>query len=219
MPSYLQSPLALLPFLAVLGVGLAVLGTAVGATTPHAASGPGTAFVVSEDNVTVEQGDQQVTVVDNMTRVDSIEIERQGSGTYQVNTETEDPLTDSERSHAEAIARDNATVQQVLRDVEQYELTVEPIHKLTADSVRTTTVTGFNSTSMESETAEGEETFTLTVEDGDETGTVTIDRHPEYVKDEAAIRIRNPSTDEVYYSATVDLENETVTEITDWRSD
>jgi hypothetical protein len=219
MASDLQSRLTLLVVLAVLGVGLAVIGTAVGATTPHAASGAGTAFVVSEDNVTVEQGDQQVTIVDNITRVDSIEIEQQGSGTYQVNTETEDPLTDSERSHAKAIAHNNATVQQVLQDLEQYELTVEPIHKLTVDSGQTTTFTGLNSTSMESETAEGEETFTLTVEDSDETGTVTIDRHPEYVKDEATIRIRNPSTGEMYYSATVDLENETVTDITDWRSD
>jgi len=219
MASDLQSRLTLLVVLAVLGVGLAVIGTAVGDTTPHDPSGPGTAFVVSEDNVTVEQGDQQVTVVDNMTRVDSIEIEQQGSGTYQVNTETEDPLTDSERSHAKAIAHDNATVQQVLQGVEQYELTVEPIHKLTVDSVQTTTFTGLNSTSMENETAEGAETFTLTVEDSDETGTVTVDRHPEYVKGEAAIRIRNPSTDEMYYSATVDLENETVTDITDWRSD
>ena len=48
------------------------------------------------------------------------------------------------------------------------------------------------------------------------TGTVTIDRDPKYVEDEAVVRIRDPATDEMYYSATVDLENETVTEITEW---
>ncbi|MDQ2055542.1 hypothetical protein [Halobellus sp. H-GB7] len=204
--------------LAALGVGLAVLGTAAGATVPLAASGPGAAFVVSEDNVTFEQGDQQAIVLDNMTRIDSIEIDQQGSGTYQVNTETKDPLTDSERSQAKAIARDNATVQQALQDLDQYELTVEPVHKLTVDSVQTMTLTGLNSTSMDSETAAGEKTFSLTVEDSDKTGTVTIDRDPEYVEDEAAVRIRDPATGETCYSATVDLENETVTDTTDWCS-
>lgn len=219
MTSDLRSRLTLLMVLAVLGAGLAAIGTAVGATAPLAASGPGAAFVVSEDNVTFEQGDQRATVLDNMTRIDSIEIEQQGSGTYHVNTETDDPLMDSERSQAKAIARDNATVQQALQDLDQYELTVEPIHKLTVDSVQTTAFTGLNSTSMGSETAKGEETFTLTVKDSDETGTVTIDRDPQYVEDGAVVRIRSPATDEMYYSATVDLENETVTDITDWRSD
>ena len=219
MTSDLRSRLTLLVTLAVLGVGLAVIGTAVGATTPLAGSESDAAFVVSEDNITFEQGDQRATVLDNMTRVDSIEIEQQGSGTYQVNTETEAPLTDSERSQGKAIARDNATVQQALQDLDQYKLIVEPIHKLTTDSIQTTTVTGLNNTSMDSETVDGAGTFTLTMKDSNETGTVTIDRDPEYVEDEAVVRIRNPGTDEMYYSATVDLENETVTDITDWRSD
>ncbi|SDY93188.1 hypothetical protein [Halopenitus persicus] len=219
MTSDLRSRLILLVVLAVLGVGLAVIGTTVGATTTLTDSGPGAAFVVSEDNVTFEHGDQQATVLDNMSRVDSIEIEQQNSGTYQVNTEAEDPLTDSDRSRAKAIARNNATVQKALQNLDQYELTVDPIHKLTVDSARTTTFTGLNNTSMDSETPEGEETFTLTVEETDETGTVTIDRDPEYVEDEVVVRIHDPAADEMYYSITVDLENETVTDITDWRSD
>jgi len=219
MTSNLWSRLTLLVVLTALGVGLAIIGNAVGATTPLAASEQGSAFVVSEDNVTFEQGNQRSTLLNNMSQIDSIEIEHQGSGTYQVDTKTEDPLMDSERSQAKAIARDNATVQQTLQDLDQYELTVGPIHKLTADSAQTTAFTGLNNTSMGGETAEGAETFTLTVKDSDETGTVTIDRDPEYVEDEAVVRIRDPVTDEIDYSVTVDLENEAVIEITDWRSD
>lgn len=219
MTSDLWSRLILLVVLTALGVGLAVLGNAVGVTTPLAASEQGAVFVVSEDNVTLEQDNQRATLINNMTRVDSIEIEQRGTGTYHVNTEAENPLADSERSQAKAIVRDNATVQQALRDLDQYELTVEPIHKLTADSAQTTAFTGLNNTSIEGETAENEETFTLSVENRNETGMVAIERDPQYVEDEAAVRVGDSATDETYYSATVDLENETVTDITDWRSD
>lgn len=215
MISELRSRLTLLAVLAVFGVGLAVIGTAVGATTPLTA-GSGAAFVVSEDNVTFEHGDQQATVVDDVNRIDSIEIEQRDSGTYRVNTETDDPLTDSERSQAEAIARENATLQQALRDLDRYKMTVEPIHKLPVDSAQPTTVTGLTNTSTAGETPDGAETFSISVEDGHETGTVTIDRTPEYVEDEVVVRIRDPATDEMYYSVTVDLENETVTDITEW---
>lgn len=218
MTSDLRSRLTVLVILGVLGVGLAVIGTEVGATTHLTASGSGATFVVSEDNVTFEHGDQQATVLGNMTRVDSVKIEQQGSGTYQVNTETDDPLTDRERSQAKAIARDNATVQESLQDLDQYELTVEPIHKLTVDSAQTRSFTGLNNSSIDGETAEGEETFSLTVEDSDETGTVTIDRDPEYVEGEAVVRLRDPATDEMYYSATVNLENETVIDFTEWET-
>jgi len=219
MTSNLWSRLTLLVVLAALGVGLAVIGNAIGATTRLAVSEQGSAFVVSEDNVTFEQGNQRSTLLNNMSQVDSIEIEHQGSGTYQVDKKTEDPLMDSERSQAKAIARDNATVQQTLRDLDQYELTVEPIHKLTADSAQTTAFTGLNNTSMDGGTTEKEETFTLSVKDSNETGMVTVNRDPQYVEDEAVVRIRDSATDQMYYSATVDLENETVTDITNWRSD
>jgi hypothetical protein len=214
MMSELRSRLTLLVVLALLGVGLAVIGTSVGATSPLAA-GSGAAFVVSEDNVTFEHGDQRATVVDNMTHIDSMEIEQQGSGTYKIHTETEAPLTDSERSQAKTIARNNATVQQALEDLPQYVVTVEPIQKLTADSAQTGNLTIAN-TSTDIETAEGEQTFTGWVEESDETDTVTIDRNAEFVEDEAVVRITDPATDESYYSITVDLENETVTDITEW---
>ncbi|OYR99296.1 hypothetical protein DJ71_00125, partial [Halorubrum sp. E3] len=169
MTSDLWSRLTLLVVLAALGVSLAVIGSAVGATTPLAASEPSAAFVVSEDNVTFERGNQRAILLDNTTGVDSIEIEQQGSGTYHVNAEAKNPLTDSERNQAKAIARGNATVQQTLQDLGQYELTVGPIRKLTVDSAQTTSFTGLTNTSRDGEKVGEEETFTLPVKDSNET--------------------------------------------------
>jgi hypothetical protein len=79
--------------------------------------------------------------------------------------------------------------------------------------------TGLNTTSTDGEITGSEKTVSLTVADANETGTVIIDRDPEYVEDEAVIGIRDLATDETYYSVTVDLDNETITDITEWRSD
>lgn len=209
MTAELRYRLILLVSLVILGVGLAVIGTAVGATAPFI-PGSDTSFVVSEDRIVFEHGDQQAPVIDNMSSVDNIKIERQDSGTYQINTETDDPLSDGERHLAKTIARNNGTIQQALGDMERYNITAEPIRKLTADSAQTTSVTGLNNTSMGGETVE--KTFTVS-EDSNETDTVSIDRDPEYVEGEAIVRIRDDDTGETDYSVTVDLQNKTVTDL------
>lgn len=212
--SKMPSHLTLLVVLALLGVGFAIIGTSFGATSPLAA-GSGAAFVVSEDSVTFETGNQRAAIVDNMTHIESIKIEQQGSGTYKIHTETEDPLTDSERSRAKTIARNNVTVQRALENSPQYVVTVEPIQKLTADSAQTGNLTLTN-TPTDIGTVDGEEIFTASVEESDESGTVTIDRNSQFVEDKVVVRIRNPATGESYYSITVNLDNETVTEIKEW---
>lgn len=217
MGSELRSRLALLVGLTLLGVGLAGVATAVGAPAALTAADPGTAFVVSEENVTVEHGDQQTTVAANTTHLDRIMIEQRGSGTYHVDTETAAPLTASDRSHAKAIARTNATVRQALTQLDAYTLTVSPIRNLTTDSAQAVTITGLATNTTDEATATADETFTISVNDTD-TDTVTIDRDPEYVEHEARVSIRNPATDERYVSATVNFQNETVIDVTDWRS-
>ncbi len=201
--------------LAVLGVGLAVVGTSVGATSPLATSDSGTAFVISEQNITLEHGGQQATVVNNMSGVDHIEIERQGDGAYRVHTDTEQPISDSERRLATTVARNNATVSQALAELDRYELTVEPIRKLTMDSAQTMTLTGATQQSSTTESDARNATYSFSVEN--QNGSVTVDRDPTYVEDEVSVRIRDPRRDELYYAVTVDLHNETVTAVTDWR--
>lgn len=222
MTTDLRSRFAVLVGLAILGVGLAVIGTAVGATGFLTDDRGDAGFTVSEENVTFSDGDQEVTVVDNMTRVDRLEVEKVETGTYHVITETENPVTDSERRRAKAIIKRNETVRQALDDLDGYELTVEPVHKLTADSMVTENFTTANdSTSSDfvsnNETEDEEATYTFSVES--EEGNVTVNRDPTYVENEVVVWIRHPVADDVYYTVDVDLENSTVVEITEWDDD
>jgi len=215
MTSELRSRLALLVILAVLGVGLAVIGTTVGATNPLFSSNQDAAFVVSEDNISFEHGDQQTTVINNMTQVESVEIKQQNDGAYQVNTETDTPLTDNERSQAKTTARNNATVRRALHELDRYNMSVEPIHKLSVDSAQSMNTTSLNTTATTGKSTDKPETFIISVEDSNETDTVTVDRTPEYVEHEVIVRIRDSVTDELYYSVRIDLEAETVVDITE----
>ncbi|APX00322.1 hypothetical protein CHINAEXTREME_20610 (plasmid) [Halobiforma lacisalsi AJ5] len=147
-----------------------------------------------------------------MSHVNQIEIERQDGGTFHVNTTTEQPLTESDRRDAQAIARNNETVQQALADVEQYKMSVNPIQKISADAMQTTTISGLNETSTNNST----ETTTFSVSTEGQNKSVTIDREPTYLEDEVSVRVLDPSSDETHYSITVNLETETVTGITDW---
>jgi hypothetical protein len=45
---------------------------------------------------------------------------------------------------------------------------------------------------------------------------VTVDRSPSYVEDVAVVWVTPPDQEDPRYSVTVDLTNETVTDITDW---
>ncbi|WP_238593413.1 hypothetical protein [Natronobacterium lacisalsi] len=189
-----------------------MVGTAVGVSTPLADSQPNSTFVVSEENVTLEHGDERAAVVEDMSHVNQIEIERQDGGTFHVNTTTEQPLTESDRRDAQAIARNNETVQQALADVEQYKMSVNPIQKISADAMQTTTISGLNETSTNNST----ETTTFSVSTEGQNKSVTIDREPTYLEDEVSVRVLDPSSDETHYSITVNLETETVTGITDW---
>lgn len=213
MPSDPRSRLGLLVGLVLFGVGLAVAGSALGATAPL--GDDGTAFVVSDRNVTLEHGDQRTTVVDDMSGVGRVEIERLGGGSYRVDTEAEQPVTDSERRRAVAIAKANASVKLALDGMDRYDLTVEPIRKLTkTDSISYTVL---NATEAENMSVDGEnETFIVSVDDADDS--VTVDRDPTYVENEVVVRARDPEG-ETRYTATVNLENGTVVDVSDRQDD
>ena len=210
--------------LAALGVGLAVVGTTVGTTNPLTNAGSSASFVVSDQNVTFERGDQQATVVDDMTGVDHVEIERQGNGVFRVNATATRVVSARERRRAKAIARNNATVERMLAKVERYELTVEPIRKLTVDDVHSVNATLQNSTTSAGEAHAGDYTFTVSVENQststfaseNRTGSVSVDREPSYVENAVSVRIGDPTGADIYYAVTVDLENGTVVDVTDW---
>jgi len=206
----LRARLALLAGLALLGVGLAVTGATVDATDSFRDAESSPAFVVSEQNVTFEDGDKQTTVVGNMERVDSLEVKRTNGRQYTVHTATADPVSPAERRRAKEIARDNETIQRSLAKLHRYELTVDPIHKLTAESsVRLNGTASAGDVESDNGT-----TYTFDVTKSD--GSVVVDRDPDYVDGEVAVRVSNPVADELYFSVIVDLETNEVVDTTGW---
>jgi len=201
--------------LAILGVGLAGFGTAFGVTGPIAADDPGGEFVVSDQNVTFSAQGQEGTIVQNLSNVTTIEIKEADDGQFAVTTERDQPLTDAERERAREIARRNETVRGALEDMDEYELIVEPIHKI--DELKTTQISGEVSTVNESE---GISKINLTGDSlSERDDAVVVQRDPSYVDDEAVVRISHPDEDEptdLKYSVSIDLATETVTDITDW---
>ncbi|WP_256392980.1 hypothetical protein [Natronoarchaeum rubrum] len=209
-----RSRLVFLLGLAVLGIALAGIGTAFGVTAPIAADDPSGEFVVSDQNVTFSTQSQEDTVVRNLSNVTTIEIEESTDGRFTVSTERDRPLTDAERERAKAIARGNDTVRRALDAMGEYELAVEPIHKI--DELSTTQISGDVSTVNESEGI-----FKINLSDDSLTerdDAVVVDRDPTYVDDEAIVRVRHSNGDaptDLKYSVSVDLAAGTVTDITE----
>lgn len=213
MLSDVRARLLVLVGLAVLGVALAGMGTVLG-VTGFATDADATArFVVSEDNVTVSDGGEEVTVVENMSDVGAIRIAETDSRHFEVSTETDSPLTDAERERAREIARANDTVARYLADAEGYELAVDPVRKLDLGSVNRT-----DASLSEADGTNASYTIETVTSDG-EGGTLVVQRNSSYAADRAVVRVYRPSDDsrdEQKYSIDVDLANGTVTDITDW---
>lgn len=215
MLSALRSRALLLVVCAAIGVGLALAGTSVGATDSITTDSAGPEFVVADENVTFQHADGHETVVQNVSDLERIEFERVDD-TFQIRTERVQPLTETERETALTVARDNASVRQAMAKLGDYEMTVEPIRKLTASeniSMNATPADEYDGdATFENATAE---TFVI---EGSRDGTVTVDRDPDYVEDEAVVGIADVNTD-TEYSVVIDLETETVIDGIDWESE
>lgn len=205
--------------LAVLGLGLAGAGAALGVGGPVTADESSLGVAVGEGNVTLSDGGREMTVLNDTRGVEAIELRTRG-GDLVVDTERASPLTAAERERARAVVRANATMRRHLDAMGAYELVVEPIPKLgTTDE----DVTVYNVTRVGNGSAESA-TFRVVGEAGDgsaSTGSrgddsVTLRRDRTYVEDRASVGVRDPTTGEETYSVTVDLRTETVTRITDW---
>lgn len=202
--------------LAALGVGLALTGSAFGVGS-DALRGDGPAVSV-DDDLTVTEGTDEVVVVENVSTIDSVAVEASDGGTIRFETERRRGLSADERAQAEAIARDNETVDRALAALSDPRVAVEPIVELEADASRTVDVTGrANETVTTTESTSDTFTFTVnatTVREGD--GTVVVDRKPSHAPNRASVRIVDGPEGDVRYAATVDLQNETVTGVVDW---
>ncbi|ELY63152.1 hypothetical protein [Natrinema versiforme] len=214
MNEVVRSRLLVLVGLAVIGVGLAGVGTALGVAEPLATTGTSAEFVVAEDNVTFATGDESETVVDDLSNVSEITIEETDTGEFTVQTTEERPLTDSERERARTIAMTNETVKTELGEMDTYELSVEPIRKLSVDAF---SQESYDVAGGLNETNNGTVIIGTTDDGGD--GSITVERDPSYVQDRANVRIRQPNASdrhELQYTVDIDVANGTVTDITDW---
>ncbi|SFS54206.1 hypothetical protein [Halostagnicola kamekurae] len=219
MNEVIRSRMLVLVGLAVIGVGLAGIGTTLGMTGPLSSTGTPAEFVVSDDNITFTSDDIQETVVDDLSNVSKITVEETDSGQYTIQTKEDQPLDEKERKRARTIAMTNETVNEALEEMDRYELSVEPVQKLnlSASSVQSyDTVIGVNET--KDTTASSNMTIVNTTDDHSDES-VIIGRSPSYVEDRAVVRIRHPGEDsphDLKYTVDIDLADRTVTDITDW---
>ncbi|MFC7081282.1 hypothetical protein [Halorussus caseinilyticus] len=209
MTADVRSRLVVLLVLAVVGVGLAGVGTTFGVADPITETGPRTEFVVSERNITFSQGDRNRTVIDNTSHATEIKITEVDSGRFLVN-KTATPFTSTERRRAKAIVRRNATVDTRLQALDGYRLTVTPVYTLNVSAE--TIAAGTDRTNTTGTSVYAVEP----AETDDRAGTVVVQRTTRYAPDEAVVEVRRRDSSELQYAIRVDLTNETVVDVTDW---
>ncbi|ELZ30197.1 hypothetical protein C475_00642 [Halosimplex carlsbadense 2-9-1] len=200
--------------LAVLGGGAGYAGTALGVAGPLSEAAPAGEFRVSDSGVTLSGTNGTVTVVENMTGVTAVEMSATDDR-LAVET-TEGPLSPTDRDRAKAIARSDERVRQRLAELDEYELTVEPIYGISADRAGSMNVsvdgnwteTGANGT--ESGGTRAFEVRNATIETGDGSVTVSEQSYDGHVE----VEIRT-ATGAVAYEAQVDLETEEVVVVTE----
>ncbi|QLH77173.1 hypothetical protein HZS55_07635 [Halosimplex rubrum] len=200
--------------LAVLGGGAGYAGTALGVGGSLTDQAPAGEFRVSDSGVSVSGTSGNVTVVENMTGVTAVEMSAT-DGRLAVET-AEGPLSPADRERAKAIARSDERVRQRVAELDEYELTVEPIYGISADRVRSTnvsvdgnwTVTAENGTEVGGVGTFEVENATVETRDGSVTvGEQSYDGHVE-------VEIRN-ETGAVAVEVQVDLANEEVVVVTE----
>lgn len=161
------------------------------------------AVTVDDDSVVVSDGDEQQVAVENMSWVQSVEISGQ-NGQYRIEMARERPFTSEQRSTAREIAR---TSDAVPINLTAYDLAIEPIPRLSADSahsVEVSNITDSDGTFKTDGIAFGERS-------------VTIDTGRSYVEEQLNVRVLG-SDGEARVSLVVDLTTGTVVDVTDFRT-
>ncbi|SER09676.1 hypothetical protein [Natrinema salaciae] len=200
MSNDIGATLLFLGGLVALSVVFAGVGTSFGQTDPLREGGPTPKFVVSDENVSFADGERTATVVENLSRVGRIEIERRDDGGVHIST-----APDQQRERAKAIATANATVRDRLDEVGDYRLTVAHTYRVEA----------MNATARDA--GDDAATFELRRDtaSSDEDGVVVVERAPAADDGTVTLQVEHADSGEVRYSVRVDLTNGTVTQITE----
>jgi len=203
--------------LALVGIGIGWAGTAAGLGGQITDTGSAPAFVVSGNDVTFSDSEREITVLEDFSEEQRIEITERDGG-LRIETESTNPLTEAERERALEIARGNETVQRRLAEMDAYELSVEPIKGVPEDAMNRVSL----NVSAEDVTAvdESDGRFRVdleenaTVEASEDSVTISPGDQT-YVEDDVYVEIRDPDTNEVRYKTQVNLPEERVVIVSD----
>ena len=175
--------------LAVLGVGLAGLGTAIGVPAPTA-DDSASEFAFEDENLTYSDGETEVEILDGTSRIETVEFDYTADG-VEVAVDEQRPLSESERNRAREVALENETVRKHLDDFGdgEYVTTVEPIRKVSA-----TASVDINDARPADETVETDGNATaFTVSYDENSDAVVADRvESAYIPGEASVQFKYP---------------------------
>ncbi|WP_254837973.1 hypothetical protein [Natronomonas marina] len=206
-----RTRILLLGVLAAVGITLAGVGVALGIGNSNTDDDRIAEVSVARTNLTVSDGGNDVVLMENVSETSDIEIVKNRTE-ITVTEHESDPLTQRERERAIEIARNNETVASHLETVDDPDFTVDPVERIDAEEMRTTTVE-FDVDEL-NHTGDSVLVGNVTVEESDDS--VTVEREPSHVADRAVVRISPADSEEAQYSVGVDLTNRTVTHVTDW---
>jgi hypothetical protein len=209
----LRTRVVVLVGLVAVGATLGVAGATAGVGGPVATDDPAATFVVSADNVSVAAGGERASVVDDVAAYEAVQIEAVGDG-FHVSTAADHPLSAHQRERARATARENDSVRERLASLRDAELVVEPVVLLESAQYDVSGTVNLNDemnvTSNGSATVRVKN-YTVTERDDG----VTVESEDSYADDLAVVEVRRPGSEEGVLQAHVDLENETVTGVSD----
>ncbi|WP_135663814.1 hypothetical protein [Halorhabdus rudnickae] len=212
-----RTRLAVLVVLAAVGVTLAGAGVALGSADPLASNDRMGEVSIAGTNVTVAGSDGDVVLTETVPKTHDLEVsEDSGEISVVEQIETADPFTRSERERAIEIARNDETIESYLETIPDPALTVQPVEILNTTEMQTVS---FNASDRDDLDVSGEDAQVLeftnaTVEESADS--VTIDREPSYLEGVAVVHVGRSDRERARYWVRVDLENGTVTDVTDW---
>lgn len=203
----------------VLGLSLIVVGLAVGGTTfgLGEATSDRLEFRMDNEQLLLNSGDQEQTLVNDTSRISSVEFFEDGSAiTVSINEFSDDPLSADDAETARTVVSSNDTVRDRLSaPVDAYDLHVEPILQLKSDSIKQANYTVGNASYTSGSNASVFE-FETSPEGGEEAANgdsiLNVVRAGTYLSDEVAVHVIHSATGEHVYTAYVNLDEERVVE-------
>lgn len=196
--------------LALLGVGVAVSGSAFGIDGPLADSEESTEFTVDDDGITVSDGQDEYTVIENLTKNEAVEITADNDE-LRVQTRQADGFSDDVQERAVTIAHNNETIRQSLGNLDDYEFVIQPSYEIDHRPPDGITVHEADRNVTSSDDNDGVPVNEAEVEHDDTGSSVTV-HIPPSSDNRVSVAIYD-NAGELQYSLVVDLDTDEVVQL------